>query len=175
MTLGKMLLNWPVQSGILTPVLILARSTVSTMLISHLYTCTEHSISAKRKLTNTDFGPSMQTEGAGYKILKLYDNISSFGTTFFWGWRVNIFCPSQDQDLWRSCKEGHFAFEWDTLCQDGRCPCKVRNDDGSCKKVDDLNWSVQDPYNSYINIQFCDKFWDITEPLDAVIEKGKKA
>ncbi|KAF1994058.1 hypothetical protein P154DRAFT_586974 [Amniculicola lignicola CBS 123094] len=119
------------------------------------------------------FGPNMQTEGMGYKIISVYDNLGSFGRAFLWGWRVNAFCPSQDQNLWRSCN-GAIAFQWDTLCKDGRCPCKERKPDGSCKYIDDANWINRDPENSYINIQFCDGFFS-ADTLDEVIKKGKGA
>jgi hypothetical protein len=114
----------------------------------------------------------MQTEGMGYKILSVYNNLGSFGRNFFWGWRVNAFCPSQDQDLWRKCEGGNVAFQWDTLCKDGRCPCKERDEKGDCKKVDDANWIIRDPDNSYINIQFCDGFFGMPS-LDEVVNTGK--
>jgi hypothetical protein len=116
----------------------------------------------------------MQTEGVGYKILSVYNNLGSFGRNFFWGWRVNAFCPSADQDLWRSCPKGAVAFQWDTLCKDGRCPCNQRDADGNCKFVDRENWINRDPENSYINVQFCDSFFGFPS-LDEVVEAGKKA
>jgi hypothetical protein len=130
-------------------------------------------LSDQLQLTNVDFGPNMQTEGMGYKILSVYNNLGSFGRNFFWGWRVNAFCPSQDQDLWRSCG-GNIAFQWDTLCRDGRCPCKERNPDGSCKFIDEANWIKRDPEKSYISIQFCDGFFSAAT-LDEAIDKGKGA
>ncbi|PSN67822.1 hypothetical protein BS50DRAFT_665225 [Corynespora cassiicola Philippines] len=129
--------------------------------------------------TNTDigafdyFGPNMQTEGTDYKILSVYNNLGSFGRNFFWGWRVNAFCPSQDQNLWRSCG-GAVAFQWDTLCKDGRCPCNEREPNGACKFVDDKNWINRDADKSYINIQFCDGFFSAAS-LDEVVNKGKGA
>lgn len=131
-------------------------------------------LSDQRRLTNVDFGPNMQTEGMGYKILSVYNNLGSFGRTYLWGWRVNAFCPSQDQDLWRGCSGGNVAFQWDTLCKDGRCPCKERNPDGSCKFINEKDWINRDPDNSYINIQFCDSFFGMSS-LDEVVNTGKGA
>lgn len=131
-------------------------------------------LSDHRELTRVDFGPNIQTEGMGYKILSVYNNLGSFGRNFFWGWRVNVFCPSQDKDLWRSCGPNVMAFQWDTLCKDGRCPCKERNEDGTCKRVDNDNWINPDPDKSYVNIQLCDGFFR-TPSLDEVVSIGKAA
>ena len=130
-------------------------------------------LSDRRELTNVDFGPNMQTEGMRYKILSVYNNLGSFRRSYFWGRRVNVFCPSQDQDLWRSC-DPNVAFQWDTLCKDGRCPCKERKPDGRCECIDKENWIARDPDSSYINIQFCDQFFSAAT-LDEVVDKRKGA
>ncbi|KAF2728857.1 hypothetical protein EJ04DRAFT_503396 [Polyplosphaeria fusca] len=120
--------------------------------------------------TNTDIG---SFDCMGYKILSVYNNLGSFGRNFFWGWRVNAFCPSEDANLWRLCDAGHVAFQWDTMCKDGRCPCAARNDDGSCKQEGD-NKIDRNPDDSYINIQFCPSFFQYSS-LKEVVDSGKNA
>ncbi|KAH3942521.1 hypothetical protein HBI56_175200 [Parastagonospora nodorum] len=117
------------------------------------------------------FGPNMQTEGAGYKILNVYNNAATYGQTLLWGWRVNAFCPPADKDLLRSCTPGTVAFQWNTLCADGRCVCDTRDSNGKCNKRDQWN---NDPDKSYINIQFCDDFFK-QQTLQQTIDAGKNA
>jgi hypothetical protein len=113
----------------------------------------------------------MQTEGAGYKILNVYNNAATYGQTLLWGWRVNAFCPPADKDLLRSCTPGTVAFQWNTLCADGRCVCDTRDSNGKCNKRDQWN---NDPDKSYINIQFCDDFFK-QQTLQQTIDAGKNA
>ncbi|KAF2745100.1 hypothetical protein M011DRAFT_495836 [Sporormia fimetaria CBS 119925] len=70
------------------------------------------------------------------RILSVYKNLGSFGRTWFWGWRVNAFCPSQDT----RCKEypGMVAFTWNTLCEDGQC-----DDDEDPKRLSTLDEAIE--------------------------------
>jgi hypothetical protein len=106
-----------------------------------------------------------------YTKLGSYSPVSALnvGLTSF-----NAFCPSQDKDLWRRCLPGAVAFEWDTLCKDGKCPCAQHNSDDSCKRTNDTNWISRDPDKSMVNIQFCDGFFKLPT-LDDVIKQGKDA
>lgn len=115
----------------------------------------------------------MQTDGMGYKILSVYNNLGSFGRNFFWGWRVNVFCPSEDEKLHRGCEGGTSAFQWDTICKDGRCPCDTRDADGNCNKHGDDGFK-RDPDKSTINIQFCPIFFAYPS-LKEAMDKGKNA
>ncbi|KAF2271694.1 uncharacterized protein EI97DRAFT_349320, partial [Westerdykella ornata] len=94
---------------------------------------------------------------AGEKIVNVYKNVASFGEGWF-GWRVNAFCQPLDKepDFPGDCNPNTFAYQWDTLCENGRC---------------EIN---RDMDNSYINIMFCDLFFTLPE-LWQVIEDGKRA
>jgi hypothetical protein len=107
------------------------------------------------------FGPAWQANGQDKIILDVYNNLATFGQTILWGWRVNLFCQPEDQSLWRMCSPsgyGLYAYEWDTVCEDGRCPCKTRDADGECNGQGN-DGIVNDPKKSYINIMFCDTFF----------------
>lgn len=117
------------------------------------------------------FGPGFQTDGKGYKVLSVYDNMATFGRAFLWGWRVNAFCEPEDQNLFDICKRGAVAYQWDTLCKDGRCPCSSRDAKGNCNAKGDKG-IVKDPDKSYINIMFCNGFFAYPS-LDEVIKYGK--
>jgi hypothetical protein len=119
------------------------------------------------------FGPVFQTANMDYKVLSVYNNIGTFDRArLWWGWRVNIFCPSEDQGLFRECNPagntGVAAYEWDTLCKDGRCPCDTRNEEGKCNADGIKN----DPKKSYVNVVLCDFFFNLPT-LDSLIESGK--
>jgi hypothetical protein len=117
-----------------------------------------------------DFGPAFQTADKGYKILSVYNNMATFGRNFFWGWRVNVFCEPEDKDLWRMCNTAH-AYEWDTYCPDGRCPCSTRDKNDQCAGhgADGIN---KDPEKSYINIMLCER-WFKEKSLQEIINDNK--
>jgi hypothetical protein len=108
----------------------------------------------------------------GNKILGVYQKLGSFGRAWFWEWRVNVFLPSEDAELFKLCVGQTVAFTWNTLCKDGRCPCDSRDEKDDCNNQDGYN---DDPRNSYINIQFCPNFFTETDSLNEVICKGKNA
>jgi hypothetical protein len=111
--------------------------------------------SSQAKLRHIVFGPGFQTENRAKEVLNVYNKMATFGRTPLWGWRVNAFCQSEDQDLMRWCDplgdRGVVAYEWDTFCGGG---------------------DANDPVSSYINIMFCDNFF-AKNSLDFAIEWGK--
>ncbi len=105
------------------------------------------------------FGPAFQTTAAGSgdlagRILSVYDSISAFTESGVSDSRVNVFCQSEDAGLWNRCPKGVIAYEWDTPCSDGRC------------EIDET-----DPTSAYVNIVFCDYFFE-QETLAAAIERA---
>jgi hypothetical protein len=119
----------------------------------------------------------MATSGVDAKIHNVYMKLGSYQPVSSLNvdlTPVNAFCPSEDKNLWNNCKSGAAAFEWDTLCRDGRCPCSERNSDQSCKRTNATNWIYSDAVKSYTNIQFCDGFFQLPT-LDKVLDDGKGA